>query len=169
MRKVIVTGILIVLAYVVQTTFLEAIRMASIIPNLLLFLTFVSGFMNGRKTGLFTGFFCGLLIDVFSSGVIGLNAIIYMIIGYLNGCFQALFFDEDIKLPLVLLSLSELTYGLFTYITRFLLNNRLNMLDYILYPVIPELVYTIVAAVFLYRPLLKLYHWLEKGSVHVGD
>ncbi len=169
MKKVIVTGVLIILAYIMQTTLLDEMRLASIVPNLLLFLTFVSGFMNGRKTGMFTGFFCGLLIDIFSSSVIGLNALIYMSIGYLNGCFQALFFDEDIKLPLVLLSVSELLYGLFTYVTRFLLNNRLNMFDYILYPIIPELVYTIVAAVFLYRPLLKLYHWLEKGSVHVGD
>lgn len=169
MKKAAVTGGLIVLAYLIQTTLLDEIRLASIVPNLLLFLTFVSGFMNGRKTGMFTGFFCGLLIDIFSSDIIGLNAIIYVCIGYLNGCFQALFFDEDIKLPLVLLSVSELLYGFFTYVTRFLLNNRLNMLDYILYPIIPELIYTIVAAVFLYRPLLKLYHWLEKGSVHVGD
>lgn len=169
MKKAAVTGVLVVLAYLMQTTLFNEIRLASIVPNLLLFLTFVSGFMNGRKTGMFTGFFCGLLMDVFSSDIIGLNALIYLCIGYLNGCFQALFFDEDIKLPLVLLSASELLYGLFTYITRFLLNNRLNMPDYILYPIIPELIYTIVAAVFLYRPLLRLYHWLEKGSVHVGD
>lgn len=169
MKKAIVTGVLIIVAYLFQTTFLEELRLASIVPNLLLFLTFVAGFMNGRKTGLLTGFFSGLLIDIFSGSVIGLNALIYMCIGYLNGCFQSLFFDEDIKLPLVLLSASDLIYGLFIYVTRFLLNNRLNIVDYILYPIIPELIYTIVAAVFLYRPLLKLYRWLEKGSVHVGD
>jgi len=168
-KKVIATGILILAAYLIQTTFLKELRLASIVPNLLLFVTFVSGFMNGKKAGMLTGFFCGLLIDIFAGGVIGLNALVYMYIGYFNGCFQAMFFNEDIKLPLILLSVSELFYGLFTYITKFLLNNRLNMLDYILYPIIPELVYTVVAAVLLYRPVLKLYRRLEKGSVHVGD
>lgn len=169
MKKAIVTGILIIAAYLIQTTFLEELRLASIVPNLLLFITFICGFMNGKKAGMLTGFFCGLLIDIFSGGAIGLNTLIYMYIGYFNGCFQNLFFNEDIKLPLFLLAVSELFYGVFVYVTRFLLNNRLNMLDYILYPLIPELVYTIVVAVFLYRPILKLYRRLEKGSVYVGD
>lgn len=169
MKKAFVTGLLIIIFYLIETTFLRELRLASIVPNLLLFLTFVSGFMNGRKTGMFTGFFCGLLIDIFSTLPIGINALVYMYIGYMNGCFQALFFDEDITLPLVLLCVSEFIYGIYTYVVLFLLKSRLNMADYILYPVIPELVYTLVAAVILYRPLLKLYHWLEKGSVRPGD
>ncbi len=169
MKKVLVTGLLILVFFIVETTWLKELHFISITPNLLLLLTFVAGYTSGRKTGLFTGFFCGILIDLFSEQVLGFNAIIYMYIGYLNGCFQSLFFVEDIKLPLVLLFGSEFLYGFYSYVFLFLLQGRLNIADHFIYPVIPELVYTLVMAVFLYRPLLKIYHWLEKGSVRPGD
>ena len=169
MKKAIVTGLLILVFFLLETTWLEELHFISITPNLLLFLTFVAGFTGGRKTGLLTGFFCGILIDIFSEQVLGFNAIIYMYIGFLNGCFQSLFYVDDIKLPLILLFASEILYGFYSYVFLFLLHRRLNIGDYFLYPVIPELVYTLVAAVLLYRPLLKMYHWLEKGSVRPGD
>lgn len=169
MKKVLVTGLLILVFFLVETTWLKELHFISITPNLLLFLTFVAGFTSGKKTGLLTGFFCGILIDIFSEQILGFNAIIYMYIGYLNGCFQSLFYVDDIKLPLVLLFGSEFFYGFYSYVFLFLLQGRLNIADYFIYPVIPELVYTLVMAVFLYRPLLKIYHWLEKGSVRSGD
>jgi len=164
-KKVFVTGLLILVFFLVETTWLKELSFISIAPNLLLFLTFISGFTGGKKTGLLTGFFCGILIDLFSEQVLGFNAIIYMYIGFFNGCFKSLFYVDDIKLPLVLLIVSELFYGFYSYVFLFLLHGRLNIADYFIYPVIPELVYTLILAVILYRPLLKVYRWLEKGSV----
>lgn len=169
MKKIIITGLLIIAFFLFETTMPDSLRLAAIVPNLLLLLTFVSGFSSGKNTGMLTGFFCGLILDIFSEQAIGFNALIYMYIGYLNGCFHSQFFIDDIKLPLLLLSLSEVFYGIYSYVILFLLHRRLNFFEYVLYPIFPELIYTLVAAVFLYRPLLKVYHWLEKGSVSQGD
>ena len=57
------------------------------------------------------GVICGLLTDVFWGNTIGFYILLYTMIGYLNGTFERLFYDEDIKLPLVLISGSELIYG----------------------------------------------------------
>ena len=38
--------------------------------------------------------------------------LIYLLVGALNGLFEQLFFDEDIKLPLFLITLSEFLYGI---------------------------------------------------------
>ncbi len=54
------------------------------------------------------GVICGLLTDVFWGNTIGFYILLYTVIGYLNGTFERLFYDEDIKLPLVLISGSEL-------------------------------------------------------------
>jgi len=59
--------------------------------------------MRGKKEGLYIGFFTGILLDIFSGSVIGINALIYMYIGYLNGYFRKMFYPEDIKLPMLLI------------------------------------------------------------------
>ena len=46
--------------------------------------------LKGRRAGLIFGFFAGLLIDLFNGyeNVIGINALIYMYIGFVNGIFK---------------------------------------------------------------------------------
>lgn len=162
MLRKIVMGFLLILFFLIQTTLVQGLALASITPNLLLILTFVSGFMRGKKSGIWVGFFAGLLIDIFYGQMIGFNALIYMYIGYLNGFFHKLFYDEDITLPLVLVCGSDFLYGFSVYVLRFLLRNRLDLPFYMMRIIIPELIYTVVFAIILYRPLLKLHRFLEE-------
>mgnify|MGYP000299666988 FL=1 len=100
MKRKIVTGCLIFFCFLLQTTIFQTLALASIAPNLMIILTASFGFMRGKKSGMFVGFFCGLFMDVFSGNLIGFYALLYMVIGYLNGFFRRLFYAEDIKLPL---------------------------------------------------------------------
>ena len=88
MKRFIVSIILIILCFLLQTTFFKGLAFGGIVPNLLIIITSSFGFMRGEKTGLIIGFFCGLLADIFFGNVIGLNAMIYMYIGYANGKFH---------------------------------------------------------------------------------
>ncbi len=111
MRRFIISVILIILCFLLQTTFFQGLDFGGIVPNLMIVLTASFGFMRGEKTGLLYGFFCGLLVDIFFANVLGFNAMIYMYIGYANGKFNRIFFPEEIKLPLVLILVSDLIYG----------------------------------------------------------
>ncbi len=162
MLRKIIMGFLIILFFIIQTTLIQGLSLASITPNLLLILTFVSGFMRGKRSGLWVGFFAGLLIDMYYGQIIGHNALIYMYIGYLNGFFNKLFYDEDITLPLALICGSDFLYGFSVYVIRFLLRNRLDVSFYMTRIIVPELIYTVVVAIILYRPLLKLHRFLEE-------
>lgn len=130
-------------------------------PNLLLIATTSVGFMRGEKRGLLAGFVSGLFIDIFFGDVIGLYSLIYMYIGYLNGKFSRIFYPEDLKLPLALISLSDLSYGMICYIVLFMLRGRLNFPYFFLHIILPETVYTIVMSIFLYPILLYLYKRLN--------
>ena len=103
--------LLIIICFLLQTTVFKGLAFGGIVPNLLIVLTAAFGFMRGERTGLLVGFFCGLLADIFFGNVLGLNAMIYMYIGYFNGKFNRIFFPDDIKLPLLLIFLSDLAYG----------------------------------------------------------
>ena len=112
--------------FLLQCTVFKTLSFGGISPNLLIITTTSVGFMRGEKQGLLAGFVSGLFIDIFFGDVIGLYALLYMYIGFLNGKFSRIFYPEDIKLPLALITLSDLSYGMVCYIVLFLLRGRLN-------------------------------------------
>ncbi len=147
--------------FLLQSTIFKRLSFGGISPNLLIITTTSIGFMRGEKQGLMAGFICGLFIDIFYGDVIGLYAMLYMYIGYLNGKFSRIFYPEDIKLPLALIALSDLSYGMICYIVLFLLRGRLNFPYFFLHIILPETVYTIVMSIILYPILLYLYKKLN--------
>ena len=147
--------------FILQCTLFKRLSFGGISPNLLLITTTSLGFMRGEKQGLLAGFVSGLFVDIFFGDVIGLYAMLYMYIGYLNGKFSRIFYPEDIKLPLALITLSDLSYGMVCYIVLFLLRGRLNFPYFFFHIILPETVYTIVMSIILYPILLTIYKRLN--------
>ena len=116
------------------------------------------------KEGMFIGFFSGLLIDLFFGDVLGFYALLYMYVGYVNGFFRAIFFQDDIKLPMLLISASDLACNLCIYFFRFLFRKQFDIGYYFLHLMIPELVYTLLVTILLYWLILKINQWLEKSE-----
>ena len=158
MRRFIVSFLLVISCFVLQSTVFKSIAFGGIIPNLMIVLTASFGFMRGEKAGILFGFFCGLLADIFFGSVIGLYAMIYMYIGYANGKFNMIFYPEDIKLPLALIFVSDMAYGLLSYIILFLMRGRFHFTYYLIHIIVPEMVYTIVVTLIFYPFLL----WINK-------
>lgn len=158
MRRVLISGILVILCFVLQTTVFKGIAFGGIVPNLMIILTASFGLMRGERTGLMFGFFCGLLSDIFFGSVIGLNAMIYMYIGYANGKFNRIFFPENIKLPMALILVSDLVYGFAYYVILFLMRGRFHFTYYFIHIILPETVYTILVTLILYPAVL----WINK-------
>jgi len=168
MRRVILNTIFVLVLFILQCTVFKWFSLAHIAPNLLIVITSSCGFMHGKTEGMLVGFFSGLLIDVFSSDLFGFYALIYMVIGYLNGFFNAIFYEVDIKLPMILISVSELLYGIVIYMFLFLLRNRLDFLYYFVHIIVPELLYTIVITIVLYRFILITSRFVD-GIGKRGD
>ncbi|NCB91463.1 MAG: rod shape-determining protein MreD [Clostridia bacterium] len=164
MRRKIILAVLILLTFILQGTVFQTLSIASISPNLLLILTVSFGFMRGKREGLFVGFFCGLLIDIFYGNMIGFYALLYMYIGFLNGFLYKVFYDEDIKVPMLLVAISDIAYGFFVYGLQFMLRGRLDIFSYLGHIIVPEMVYTVLITVIVYRLLYRLNHWLTESE-----
>ena len=93
--------------------------------------------------------------------MIGFYALIYLAAGYVNGLFEQIYFDEDIKLPLFLIAGSDVIYGLAVYFLTFLLRSDFDFLYYLNRIIIPEAIYTIVITLVAYPLLLFINHKLE--------
>ena len=156
MRRKITLAVLILVTFLLQTTVFQFLSIASVTPNLLLILTWSFGLMRGKKEGLWVGFFCGLAIDLLYGNLFGFYALLYMYMGYISGFFYKVFYDEDIKVPMVLIAASDLVYSLLVYVLQFLLRVRLDFPAYLRQIILPEMVYTMVLSLIVYRLLFKI-------------
>ncbi|MCI5512413.1 MAG: rod shape-determining protein MreD [Oliverpabstia sp.] len=162
MIRTITMTLLILITFILQSTVFQSLSIASIAPNLLLILTVSFGFMRGKKEGILVGFFCGILIDIFYGNLLGFYALIYMYIGYLNGFLCKVYYDEDVKVPMILTAISDLAYGFAVYGLQFMLRGRLHVMNYVWHIMLPEMIYTVLITVIIYRPLYRLNHWLTE-------
>lgn len=153
--------LLILIAYLLQSTMIRILPMGGVAPNLLIILTSCFGFMRGKKEGMVIGFVSGLIMDVLFGNIIGFYALVYMIIGYLNGFFASIFYPEDIKLPMVLITSSELLYCFVVYFFRFLIQGKIRFGYYFMHIILPEIVYTIFVTIIIYKIILNINEWLE--------
>lgn len=161
MRRKVTVFIIIVVCYLLQTTLFQALSFASITPNLMIIVVSAFGFMRGKKEGLYIGFVVGIILDIFSGNTLGINALLYMYIGYFNGYFRKMFYPEDIKLPMLLIAGSDISCNLLIYFFLFLFRNRFDFYYYLLNIILPELVYTMLITIFLYVVILKINQHLE--------
>ena len=112
MRSKFVLLLTTVVCFLIQSTVLHLISIGSITPNLLLILCVSMGLMRGRKVGLWTGFFSGILIDLFYGSVFGFYALIYMYVGFFSGYAFRIYYDDDIKVPIMLTVIMDTFYNL---------------------------------------------------------
>ena len=153
--------LMIITGYLLQTTLFKAISLAGIVPNILIILTSAFGFMRGKNEGMIIGFTAGLMVDIFFGNLLGFYALVYMFIGYLNGFFRRIFYPEDIKLPMILIGASELLYCFICYIFLFLLRGRMHLGYYFIHIIIPDIVYTVLVTLIIYKGILFINEWLE--------
>lgn len=161
MRRYLTVFLMILVCFLLQSTVFQGLAFGGIVPNLLIVLTASFGFMRGEWEGMMIGFLCGLLCDICFGDVIGLQALIMMYIGYLNGKFSGIFYPEDIKLPMALIIISDFTFCLVCYILMFLLRGRLHFIYYLKTIILPETVYTTIVTLLLYPVILKINVKLE--------
>ncbi|MBO4399673.1 MAG: rod shape-determining protein MreD [Lachnospiraceae bacterium] len=160
MIVVLVYAVEILIAILLKTTVLThfAFGYYNIIPDLIIMIVVAAAYQRGKTKGMFVGFCAGLVLDIASGGLLGVFALFYMFIGYLNGTFAKYYVQNDILLPLVLAASSEFIYSFMFYVFLFLTKGRTHVGAYILYQMIPLAIYTAVVFLPVYR-ILDLIYW----------
>ncbi len=161
MKRRSITFVIILICFLLESSIFHRLSFAMIKPNLLIVVTSSFGFMRGRKEGMFVGVISGMLIDLFWGSTLGFNMLVYAVIGYMNGTFQRMFYDDDVKLPIVLIGTSELIYGLITYVCVYMLRGDFAFFTHLINIILPELVYTIMVTLVLYQIILHINKKLE--------
>lgn len=161
MKRGIIMSIIVLLCFLLQTTVFQGLALSGEVPNLILIAVVAVAYMRGRKEGMLIGFFSGLLIDLVYGDLVGMNAILYVIMGYLVGMCNEIYYRDELSVPIILIAISDFMFNFAYYVFNFLLRGRLDVLYYIRRTILPEVVYTVLVAVVLYQLLHTLNYYLE--------
>lgn len=150
MKRYLSFFVLLIVCFILQTTLFTYLQIANVVPNLILVVTVAAGLLYGRRGGMLAGVASGLLIDLMYGNVVGVNMLIFSIIGYLCGAASKLYFEEDFMVPIAIMAGSDILYGLMYYSCSFLLRGRLHILFYLRSVILPETMYTVLVGAVLF-------------------
>ena len=162
MLRVTVTGLVIFINFILQSTLFDYIRIGAIRPNTALVIIVCYAILRGDVEGSIIGFFTGLLQDIFFGSVIGLYALLGALIGYFCGKPFKNFYNENFMLPIVLVALSSLFHEFGFYFFTFLFRGRIDMLQYFWAIMLPGTVYATILSVPIYRLIYGINGLLEE-------
>ena len=158
MKKNLIMALMIIGTFLLQSTVRALVPAQYTIPDMMIILTCSMGLMRGKESGMMTGFFSGLLYDLFYGSVVGVTALCFMYIGFACGHLYKVFFDEDIRVPMAVVGLSEFVYRLIIFTVEFIVSRRYQLGPYMKGSILPAVISSIICSIFLYM----LYRLINK-------
>ncbi|MGF7056498.1 rod shape-determining protein MreD [Brassicibacter mesophilus] len=147
----------VILNFLFQSTIFQYFGILGVVPNTSLILIISFALLSGKRTGATLGIFIGLLQDIFFCDVIGVNTLIYFIIGYLVGLTDQKVFKENIFLPFVFTGLSTVFYHIMYFFFMYFLSINVQFMKLMNNIVFVEIIYNSIISVFIYKQILKIY------------
>lgn len=160
--RIFVVSLTVILNFILQSTIFKHIEVFGISPNTAIIIIVSFSILRYEIEGAIIGFFAGLLQDIFFGNVIGLNALLYMLIGYVCGKPYKIFYKENYLLPIFLVFGSTIIYNLSYYILNFFFRGRLDSLYYIKTIIIPETIYNIIICLPIYAIIYYINKMVEQ-------
>lgn len=169
MRRKVVSLILIFVCFLFQSTFWNIFPFTNIKPNLMLILVVSFALMHGSRSGMWIGFISGFLSDILYGDLFGVNALLFLYIGFFIGKMYQVFFDDDIRVALLAVGISDLVYNIIYYIIKFAFGIRYNFPAYATHIMIPEIIFTLIFTVILYRIFYMINRKLQEDELEEQD
>ena len=164
MRRILFYIAMIICGFFLQTAVFTEFTLGGIVPNVLIICTVSTGMIRGKKEGCILGFVFGILMDALYSVYFGVYALILALMGYIAGNVKQIFYEEDITLPVLMIGFADLFYGIGIFVFGFFSRGRTNFFVYLSRIILPEVFYTLILAIFLYRLILFINNKIDKGS-----
>ena len=159
--RILCSALIIFVNFILQTTLFPLLAVRGIFPNTALIIVTSYALLRGSKEGAIMGGFTGLMMDIFFSKMIGFYTLLYLGIGLLFGRSQKNFYRENYILPIIFCVVSTVMYQAVLYIVGFVFRGEGNLLYFLFSVLGPELVYTAIVTILVYRILFGINEWLE--------
>lgn len=159
--RILTISVIMILTFIFETTLARYIAIFGISPDITILIIVSFAILRYELEGALIGFFAGLLIDLFSGSTLGINALLYLIIGYFSGKPFKEFYAENYFFPLLLVGIATFFYNFAYYVIHFLLRARLDFFHYFFAIMLPSTLYTMALSVPFYIFIYLINRKLE--------
>ncbi|MEN6414483.1 MAG: rod shape-determining protein MreD [Veillonellales bacterium] len=149
------TGVLLV-AVILQSTILPLLAVHGVWPDLLLLVVVSSSLLLGKEHGVGIGFFAGLIQDLASGNIFGLNILSKLATGYCFGLAERKVFKDHILLPVIMVAMATLFNGAIMLAVLFVLGYQVDILPAVRHKILPLLFYNMVFSIPIHQIVYRL-------------
>lgn len=163
--KATVHGLFLAILLVVQTTWLEAIAVFGVKPNLFIVYIVTLSCFCSKKEGAIVGFFFGIMLDFAACKMIGLNAVLLLLLGFLTADFcEQVIRKNSVWIVMLITLVTSVCYELIYYVISFV--GDLEFKAVFFRTLLPECIYNCLVTVPFYFVIKKLSStlWTDKGE-----
>lgn len=136
---------------ILQVTLYNFIKVFDVVPNIALILVVLFSLTTDVFMGGFIGLFTGILYDVLIMDVIGINGLIYFIIGVTLGNFSEEINRENKMLYVFVTAIATVFYHLVTAFIMFFLKVNISSITLIIDKIIIQIIINSLLCILVHR------------------
>lgn len=158
--RIVVICVLAVINVILESTLFQYTRIYGIKPDFSIMIIVAYAIMRGSSYGAFIGLGIGLMIDMLYGRTMGINALSYMITGYIVGQAHENVFKDSFIPPFIFnfaaVLLFQHSYLLLAYFSNNIPDTGISYLYMLLKVILPQALYNAVIGSVVYRYIYKL-------------
>lgn len=158
--RILIVSLLVIVNMILESTVFQYLRIWGVKPDFSIIIIVAYAIMRGSAYGAFIGLGSGLLLDMLYGKTIGINALSYMLTGYLVGQAHENVF-KDSFIPAVIFNIAAVFVQqnicfLVTYLSNNFGENGVSYIYILVKTIIPLCLYNGLIGGIMYRYLYKL-------------
>ncbi|MBA3063519.1 MAG: rod shape-determining protein MreD, partial [Atribacteria sp.] len=156
-------GAIIVVALLIQLTLINSITVLGLKPDLIMVVVVVFSLRKGEKEGTISGFASGLLQDIFSTSLLGINALAKTVIGFTCGILKEEIFHEHILFIIpVITFIASFMQSILIFLLLRAFGIEYNLAWSLKQIALPEALYSSLLSPFIFLAINKLFQMIKE-------
>lgn len=155
--KPIVISLIVILNLILQSTVFQLIKIYGVVPNTALILVISLAIFHGKNKGATIGFLIGILHDIVFGRIIGLNALVFMVTGYLVGLMDQKVFKDNLFIPLILTAVATVFHETVNLLLLFMFGHKIDIFNVVKKMLIVAVIYNSILSPIIYFYVSKLF------------
>lgn len=161
--RILLKGAIIVVALLIQLTLINSITILGLKPDLIMVVVVVFSLLRGAKEGTVSGFASGLLQDIFSTGLLGMNALAKTVIGFFCGIIKEKIFREHILFIIpVITFIASFIQSILMFLLLRAFGIEYGLAWSLKQVVLPEALYSSLLSPFIFLAINKLFQTIKE-------
>ena len=161
--KILLKGAIIIVALVIQLTLINSVTILGMKPDLIMVVVVVFSLRKGEKEGTISGFASGLLQDIFSTSLLGINALAKTVIGFTCGIIKEKIFHEHILFIIPIITfIASFIQSILVFLLLRAFGIDYNLVWSLKQIALPEALYSSLLSPFIFLAINKLFQMIKE-------